>query len=82
MSEWKENNNKLYRKFAFKNFTRAFAFMSEVAFQAEKLSHHPEWKNVYNEVEIELTTHSAGSTITDKDRELAKSIDDIYKAYS
>jgi 4a-hydroxytetrahydrobiopterin dehydratase len=74
---WQEKNNKLVRSFTFKDFTEAFAFMTRVAFIAEKLGHHPEWTNVYNRVEIALTTHDAGSTITAKDREMAAEIDKL-----
>ena len=72
---WKEENNKLYKKFTFKNFSEAFAFMTRVAIEAEKMDHHPIWTNTWNAVEISLNTHSAGNTVTDKDRELAKKID-------
>lgn len=74
---WKEINNSLNRTFEFKNFIEAFAFMTKVAMIAEKMNHHPEWKNVYNKVEITLTTHDANNTITEKDRQLAKAIDDL-----
>jgi len=74
---WKEENNKLYRKFEFKNFSEAFAFMTRVAMEAEKMDHHPEWKNVWNTVEIWLSTHSAGNIVTDKDRKLAAKIDNL-----
>ena len=72
---WNEENNKLYRKFQFKNFSEAFAFMTRVALQAEKMDHHPLWTNVYNTVEVWLSTHDAGDIVTDKDRQLAKKID-------
>jgi len=72
---WKEENNKLYKKFTFKNFSEAFAFMTRIALAAEKMDHHPLWTNVYNEVEIWLNTHSAGDTVTEKDKQLAKKID-------
>jgi 4a-hydroxytetrahydrobiopterin dehydratase len=72
---WKEENNKLYKKFTFKNFSEAFAFMTRVALAAEKMDHHPLWTNVYNEVEIWLNTKSAGDIVTEKDRQLAKKID-------
>lgn len=75
---WKEENNKLQRTFEFDNFTEAFSFMTKVAFAAEKMSHHPEWKNVYNKVEISLSTHDAGDIVTDKDRKLADKIDELY----
>ncbi|HEX6427567.1 MAG TPA: 4a-hydroxytetrahydrobiopterin dehydratase [Niastella sp.] len=72
---WQEQDNKLYRKFEFKNFSEAFAFMTRVALEAEKMDHHPLWTNVWNQVEIWLNTHSAGNIVTDKDRQLAKKID-------
>ena len=74
---WKEKNNKLSRTFTFKNFIEAFAFMSKVALIAEKLDHHPDWSNVYNKVEISLSTHDAGNTVTEKDRVLAEEIDKL-----
>ena len=72
---WNEENNMLYKKFEFKNFSAAFAFMTRVALAAEKMDHHPLWTNVWNKVEIWLSTHDAGDIVTDKDRELAKKID-------
>lgn len=74
---WAEDNNKLKKTFEFKNFQEAFAFMTRVAFLAESQNHHPNWSNVYNKVFIELTTHDAGNTVTDKDRKLAEAIDKI-----
>jgi 4a-hydroxytetrahydrobiopterin dehydratase len=76
---WKEADNKLYRKFEFKDFSEAFAFMTRVAIEAEKMDHHPLWTNVYNQVEVWLSTHSAGDVVTDKDRHLAKKIDALVK---
>lgn len=74
---WVEENNTLKRAFEFKDFSEAFAFMTRVALLAEKHDHHPYWVNVYNRVEITLTTHSAGNTVTDKDRKLAEEIDKL-----
>ena len=74
---WKEENNSLKKSFQFKNFSEAFAFMTRVAFLAEKMNHHPDWRNVYNTVEITLNTHDAGNTVTEKDRKLAQQIDSI-----
>lgn len=74
---WVEENNTLKRAFEFKDFSEAFAFMARVALLAEKHDHHPYWVNVYNRVEITLTTHSAGNTVTDKDRKLAAEIDKL-----
>ncbi|ARK10721.1 4a-hydroxytetrahydrobiopterin dehydratase [Fibrella sp. ES10-3-2-2] len=72
---WQETDNKLVRHFTFADFTEAFAFMTRVALIAEKMDHHPFWTNVYNKVTIELTTHDAGNTVTEKDRTLAAAID-------
>lgn len=75
LAMWEEKNNTLYRKFEFKDFSQAFAFMTRVALAAEKMDHHPAWTNVYNTVEISLSTHSAGNIVTEKDRKLAQKID-------
>jgi 4a-hydroxytetrahydrobiopterin dehydratase len=74
---WQESENKLYRKFEFSDFSEAFAFMTRVAMEAEKMNHHPEWKNVWNRVEVWLCTHDAGDVVTERDRKLAKKIDAI-----
>ena len=74
---WKEEDNKLKKSFKFEDFQEAFAFMTRVAFLAESQQHHPNWSNVYNTVDIELTTHDSGNKVTDKDRKLAKAIDKI-----
>ncbi len=74
---WKETNNQLVRSFEFKNFVQAFSFMTRVAIVAEKMNHHPWWSNVYNTVEIRLSTHDAGDVVTDKDRKLAEEIDKL-----
>jgi 4a-hydroxytetrahydrobiopterin dehydratase len=75
---WEEKDKKLQRVFEFKDFVRAFAFMTRVAFIAEKMNHHPEWTNVWNKVSIALSTHDAGGIVTDKDRKLAEAIDKVY----
>lgn len=77
MKDWKESNDKLHRTFKFQNFNEAFGFMARVALEAEKMNHHPEWKNVYNRVEISLSTHDDGNKVTEKDRKLAARIDKI-----
>ena len=74
---WTNDNNVLYKKFEFKNFSEAFAFMTRVAIEAEKMDHHPKWTNVYNKVEIWLSTHDAENIITDKDKKLAAKIDGL-----
>lgn len=72
---WKEKDNKLHKVFVFDDFSAAFGFMVRVALLAEQQQHHPLWTNSYNKLEIWLTTHDAGSTVTDKDRKLANAID-------
>jgi 4a-hydroxytetrahydrobiopterin dehydratase len=76
--KWKEENNQLQRSFEFKDFVAAFAFMTKVAFAAEKMGHHPNWSNVYNKVDIILFTHEAKFSITEKDVKLSKEIDKIF----
>ena len=74
---WKEENNRLYKKFQFADFVTAFAFMEKVAVLAETMNHHPLWTNVYNTVEIWLSTHDAGNIVTEKDHTLASAIDGL-----
>ena len=74
---WIEKSGKLYKKFEFKDFIEAMAFMVQVGMCAEKMGHHPTLKNTYSKVEVWLTTHDAGNTITDKDKKLAKKIDTL-----
>ena len=71
-----ERPDRLVADFKFKTFREAFSVMVEIAFEADKADHHPEWSNVYNRLHIELTTHDKGG-ITDKDRALAAAIDKI-----
>lgn len=71
---WTQDGEALVRSFRFADFSAAFAFMTRVALLAEKADHHPEWSNVWNRVDIRLTTHDAGG-LTDKDVALAQAID-------
>lgn len=71
---WSAVNRKLHKEFTFKDFVRAFGFMSSVALIAEKMNHHPDWSNVYNKVVIELTTHDLGG-ISSFDIEFASKVD-------
>lgn len=73
---WRIDNKSIKKEFKFDNFIDAFGFMSKVAILSEKMDHHPNWNNVYNKVNIELTTHDKGG-ITSKDLNLAKSIDKL-----
>ncbi len=75
MEMWQEDENALTADLVFEDFESAFKFMTIVAGLAEAHNHHPDWRNVYNQVSIRLTTHDAGDTITDKDRDLAMAIE-------
>ena len=76
LNDWSLNQNKLYRQFVFENFIEAFGFMSRVALLAETMNHHPEWSNVYNRVDIHLTTHDADG-ISERDFTLAEQINSL-----
>ena len=65
---WEEKNDTLYKKIEFKNFSEAFGFMTRVAMAAEKMEHHPLWTNVYNTVEIWLSTHDLYLKYVKRDR--------------
>ncbi|KAI9353848.1 pterin CarBinolamine dehydratase-like protein family member [Obelidium mucronatum] len=67
----------LTKTFVFGDFSEAFAFMSRVALEAEKTDHHPEWFNVYNRVQVVLTTHDVGNTISQRDAHLATKMEEF-----
>lgn len=79
LCDWKYESERdaISRKFEFGDFAEAFAFMTRIAIHAEKADHHPEWFNVYNRVEITLTTHDAGESggLSARDIDLAKKIE-------
>ncbi|XP_076830703.1 pterin-4-alpha-carbinolamine dehydratase [Brachyhypopomus gauderio] len=77
-AEWVEvvGRDAIYKEFVFKDFNQAFGFMSRVALQAEKMDHHPEWFNVYNKVQITLSTHDCGG-LSQRDITLATFIDQV-----
>ncbi len=75
---WEEKADCLSSTFKFKDFKAAFSFMTEVADEAERQNHHPDWTNVYNRVSFRLNTHDAGGKVTEKDRRLAVAISQIY----
>lgn len=73
---WEYSENALHTTIEFTDFKDCFAVMTRIAFEAEKLNHHPDWSNVYNKLSITLTTHDAGG-LTEKDFQLAQIIDDL-----
>lgn len=75
---WKKIKGRpaLQKSFLFADFNAAFGFMSRVALAAEQMNHHPEWFNVYNKVDVTLSTHDAGG-VTDLDFKLAKFMDSV-----
>lgn len=74
LSGWSLEQGKLFRSFRFDDFVAAFGFMSRAALLAERENHHPEWFNVYNRVDVWLTTHDAGG-ISERDTRLAAALD-------
>ncbi|XP_043496076.1 pterin-4-alpha-carbinolamine dehydratase isoform X1 [Polistes fuscatus] len=71
----------IYKEFVFKNFNEAFGFMSRVALQSEKMNHHPEWFNVYNKVNMTLSTHDVNG-LSQKDVDLATFVENVVKTYN
>jgi 4a-hydroxytetrahydrobiopterin dehydratase len=76
LKEWQYKENGIEKAFKFKDFTQALGFIVQVGVLAEKMNHHPELFNVYNKVNIRLTTHDSGG-VTDKDFELAQKIESL-----
>jgi 4a-hydroxytetrahydrobiopterin dehydratase len=74
---WAHEDHALVKRFTFRTFPEAISFITRIAFEAERLDHHPELRNVYGTVDIRLTTHDAGNRVTDTDLELAKRIESI-----
>lgn len=76
--QWLREGDKLTKSFVFKNFIDAFGWMTQVAIHAEKLIHHPEWFNVWNRVDVCLTTHDAGG-ISELDFKMIKRMENLYR---
>ncbi len=79
---WVERENTLYRKFELADFAEAFAFMTKVAEIANRLDHHPDWSQSWNVVEITLSSHDAGRTVTARDHELANEINRVFSQFA
>lgn len=76
---WEYKEDAIHTSFEFENFKETFSVMVRIAFEAEAQQHHPEWRNVYNELTISLSTHDAGG-VTEKDFKLARTIEEIVDA--
>lgn len=76
-TDWRSLDHGLYKRFEFKDFKEAFAFITKVADLAEKENHHPKWENEYNIVQIWLITHEANNSVTEKDVNMSKAINAI-----
>ncbi len=79
LPDWEYDDNAIHTTLEFENFREVFSTMTRIAFEAERLQHHPDWSNVYNELSITLTTHDAGG-VTENDFDLAFAIEDILNA--
>ena len=77
LPEWEIKNGKLHKEYKFKSFARAMGWMMSVAVIADKMDHHPEWKNVYSRVSVDLVTHDLGNVISNWDLELAKKMEEL-----
>lgn len=77
---WKSEDDKLKKQFKFDDFRQAVTFIVRLSFEAEDAMHHPEIFNVYNTVDIALTTHDAGGKVTEKDVNLAQTLDSLYNS--
>ena len=77
LPEWSYEDDQLTKTFLLKNFRDAMAFLLRIGFEAEALNHHPQLYNVYNKVQIHLTTHDCGNKVSHKDISLAKKIEQI-----
>ncbi len=78
ISGWDETPNTLEKEFVFGSFEMAMEFIRQAAIRITEINHHPEWSNVYNRVHVKLTTHDAGNVVTQKDRELAEILDEVF----
>lgn len=83
LPQWRHDARRgaITREFTFADFTEAFAFMAQVALVAERSNHHPEWFNVYNRVDVTLTTHDAGG-LTQRDVDLALAADAAFERFA
>lgn len=81
LSGWQRDNNAIVKTYVFADFIQAISFMTQAAFHAEAMEHHPEWQNIYNHVTIRLTTHDI-SGISSLDIRLAKRMEEVAQHYT
>lgn len=82
MSTWVESKQELKRTYTFKTFADAMKWMLDVSVIIDAVNHHPTWTNEYNKVKVSLSTHECGYIVTNKDRQLASQMDQVYLHYS
>lgn len=75
-----ETEDSISRSFRFTDFAEAFTFMTRVALMAERMNHHPDWRNVYNRIDVVLTTHDYGA-LSENDVKLARAMDSVYASH-
>ncbi|EAN87750.1 pterin-4-alpha-carbinolamine dehydratase [Trypanosoma cruzi] len=76
------NKGAICRDFEFRDFKQAMAFMNAVAVDCERMEHHPSWTNTYNRLQVQLTTHGSGNRVTQKDIDLARRMNDVFREIS
>jgi 4a-hydroxytetrahydrobiopterin dehydratase len=83
LPQWRYDDRRgaITREYNFTDFTQAFAFMTQIALKAEKINHHPEWFNVYNRVDIALTTHDVGG-LSQRDIDMALHADEAFERHA
>jgi len=75
-----ETQESISRSFRFTDFAEAFTFMTRVALMAERMNHHPDWRNVYNRIDVTLTTHDCGG-LSENDVKMARAMDSVYASH-
>lgn len=78
LGDWRFEDDALVRQYELADFRTAMGFLVRIGFEAETLNHHPELRNVYNKVDVRLTTHDAGDQVTEQDVQLARRIDAVF----
>jgi 4a-hydroxytetrahydrobiopterin dehydratase len=82
MTNWTNNENSLEKTYRFDTFESAMEFMQQAALKISEADHHPTWTNTYNQIHVSLSTHDAGNKVTQKDKELAAILDQLFNQIS